>query len=141
MTETLFVDTAVLVYAYDRAEPVKQRRGVEVLGRLAELGAGAISTQVLAELFVSLTRSLKAPLTPDEAYGRLRHYLRAWRVLPVTGLISLEAARGVCEHKMSFWDRPDLGNREAQPDRSRALGGLQRRERRRGRPVCEPVQA
>jgi predicted nucleic acid-binding protein len=40
-----FVDTNVLVYAYDRSEPLKQIRAFEVLDDLAHLGLGLLSTQ------------------------------------------------------------------------------------------------
>ena len=37
-------DTNVLAYAYDRSEPVKQQRDLDVLDRLAIGGTGVIST-------------------------------------------------------------------------------------------------
>ena len=104
MTAPLFVDTNVLVYAYDRSEPGKQARALEVLEQLAGLGGAAISPQVLAELYVSLTRSIRAPLAPAEASERVAFFVRAWRVLPLTGLVTLEAVRGCVQHRMSFWD-------------------------------------
>ncbi|MCC9078555.1 PIN domain-containing protein [Litorilinea aerophila] len=98
------VDTNVLVYAYDRAEPEKQRRALEVLDFLAISGAGAISTQVLSEFFVAVTRKIAAPLSVPDAYDRVKNYLQSWTVLDLTGLIVLEAARGVRDHQFSFWD-------------------------------------
>lgn len=98
------MDTSVLVYAYDRAEPEKQRRALEVLDLLAISGAGAISTQVLSEFFVAVTRKIAAPLSVPDAYDRVKNYLQSWTVLDLTGLIVLEAARGVRDHQFSFWD-------------------------------------
>lgn len=98
------VDTNVLVYAYDRAEPEKQRRALEVLDLLAISGAGAISTQVLSEFFVAVTRKIAAPLSVPDAYDRVKNYLQSWTVLDLTGLIVLEAARGVRDYQFSFWD-------------------------------------
>ena len=104
MNGSIFVDTNVLVYAYDRSEPEKQGRALEVLDRLATRGTGAISTQVLAEFFVAVTRKLPAPLSVSEGYERLENYLQAWTVLDLTGMIVLEAARGVRDYQFSFWD-------------------------------------
>ena len=104
MNGSIFVDTNVLVYAYDRSEPEKQGRALEVLDRLATRGAGVISTQVLAEFFVAVTRKLAAPLSVSEGYERLENYLQAWTVLDLTGMIVLEAARGVRDYQFSFWD-------------------------------------
>jgi predicted nucleic acid-binding protein len=104
MSDKVFVDTNVLVYAYDRSEPQKQRRALEVLDLLATSGVGTISTQVLAEFFVAVTHKIAAPLSVDEAYERVKNYLQSWAVLDLTGMVVLEAARGVRDHQFSFWD-------------------------------------
>jgi len=104
MSDRVFVDTNVLVYAYDRSEPEKQRRAFEVLDRLAVTRTGTISTQVLAEFFVAVTRKIPAPLSAAEAYERIRNYLQSWVVVDLTGMIVLEAARGVRDHQFHFWD-------------------------------------
>jgi len=104
MGDKVFVDTNIIVYAYDRSEPKKQRQGLEVLNRLAMTGSAVISTQVLAEFFVVVTQKLKAPLKVDEAYERVKNYLQSWNVVDLTGMIVLEAARGVRDHQLNFWD-------------------------------------
>lgn len=104
MNDRVFVDTNVLVYAYDRSEPKRQRQALQVLGQLAVSGAGVINTQILAEFFVVVTRKLTAPLSVDEAYDSVKNYLRSWTVLTLTGMIVLEAARGVRDYQFSFWD-------------------------------------
>jgi predicted nucleic acid-binding protein len=104
MSTSILVDTNVLVYAYDRSDPWKQRRALEVLDLLATTRVGVLSTQVLAEFFVATTRKIAAPLSLVEAYERITNYLGAWTVLDLTGLIVLEAARGVQEHQFNFWD-------------------------------------
>ena len=62
----ILLDTNVLVYAYDPAEPGKQARALDVLDRLVRAGAGAVSAQVLAE-FVALcnTRRVSRHLALD----------------------------------------------------------------------------
>ena len=104
MSDRILADTNVLVYAYDRSEPQKQIRALEVLDRLAVSRVGVISTQVLAEFFVAVTRKIETPLSVSEAYVRVKNYLQAWTVLNLTGMIVLEAARGVREHQFNFWD-------------------------------------
>ena len=61
------VDTNVLVYAYDLAEPAKRPWAVTVLRRLHARGTGALTTQVLSEFFVTVTRKIPAPLTLQQA--------------------------------------------------------------------------
>jgi predicted nucleic acid-binding protein len=104
MTDKILVDTNVLLYAYDRGDPVKQPEAIAVLDRLATLRLGVLTPQVLAEFFVNATQKLEPPLTIQEAYDRIQNYLLAWEVLDVRGTIVLEAVRGVRTHKMAYWD-------------------------------------
>jgi predicted nucleic acid-binding protein len=104
MNDRILVDTNVLVYAYDRSELQKQRQALQVLDRLAMTGVGVLSTQVLAEFFVTVTRKIAAPLSVGDAYDRIKNYLQSWRILDLTGMVVLEAVRGVQDHQFSFWD-------------------------------------
>lgn len=100
----LLVDTNVLVYAYDRAEPIKQAQASQVLNQLAITGLGVLSTQVLAEFFVSVTRKIATPLSVEQAYNSLQNYLAAWKILDLTSLIVAEAVRGVRDYRFSYFD-------------------------------------
>lgn len=104
MADRVFVDTNILVYAYDRSEPKKQEQALEVLDRLAVSETGVISTQVLAEFYVAVTREITYPLNAGEAYDRVKNYLQSWMVSELTGMIVLEAARGVRDYQFNFWD-------------------------------------
>ncbi len=104
MSARVFIDTNVLVYAYDRSEPEKQRRALEILDQLVSTRTGVISPQVMLEFFVMVTRKIAAPLSVSDAYERLANYLQIWTVIELTGIIILEAARGVRDHRLNFWD-------------------------------------
>ncbi|MBW1702328.1 MAG: PIN domain-containing protein [Deltaproteobacteria bacterium] len=104
MADKIMVDTNVLLYAYDRGEPVKQPQALAVLDNLTKLHLGILTPQVLAEFFVNATRKLEPPLTVEEAYERIENYLLAWEILDLTGSIVLEAVRGVHTYKMAYWD-------------------------------------
>lgn len=104
MSGEVLVDTNVLAYAYDRSEHGKQRLALAVLDHLAGTQRGVLTTQVLGELFVTLTRKLTERMAVEQAAERIRHYVLSWPILDVTRLIVLEAARGVRLHQLSFWD-------------------------------------
>lgn len=104
MTDRFLVDTNILVYIYDRSEPAKQKMAEALYDRLMLSGRGVISTQIVAEFFNASTRRLSQPLPPDFAYRRLENYQRSWDVVSVTPSIVLEAARGVIDHQLNFWD-------------------------------------
>lgn len=106
MSSRVFVDTNILVYTCDRSEPHKQRQALQILDQMTLTRAGVISTQVLAEFFVTVTSSRKfsSPMSVAESYEHLQDYISSWEVVNVTALIVLEAARGVRDYQFSFWD-------------------------------------
>ena len=61
---SVFLDTNIVVYAFDGADPVKQRIAIEVLETGDRL---VVSTQVLLETWWVLTRRLAEPLDEDQA--------------------------------------------------------------------------
>jgi predicted nucleic acid-binding protein len=57
MSDRSFFDTNVLVYTDDRATPAKQPRAVELVAEHRKAGTGVLSSQVLQEYFVIVTRN------------------------------------------------------------------------------------
>ena len=100
----ILIDTNVLVYAYDRSEPEKQRRALQVLDGLTRAGTGCLSAQVLSEFFVNVMLKIVAPLSIAQAIERIEHYVQLCPVFDVTAQVVLEAVRGTQEHSLSFWD-------------------------------------
>ena len=64
MPETkIFLDTNVIIYAYDVSAKEKHEQARKLLVDLWDSGRGVLSTQVLQEFFVSVTRKIPQPLT------------------------------------------------------------------------------
>ena len=59
-----FLDTNVVVYAFDRADPEKRARAIAILEEGKRL---VVSTQILLETWWVLTRRLAEPLSEDRA--------------------------------------------------------------------------
>lgn len=74
-----FVDTNVLVYAYDLGAGEKQDRARSILAELWAKSTGCISIQVLQEFYVVITQKVPHTLTPELAAGIIRD-LSYWRV-------------------------------------------------------------
>lgn len=98
------IDTNILVYAVDPGSPEKQKRAIELLEQLAIVGNGRLSVQCLAEFFSATTRKLQPPLTASQATEQLQSLAQSFPVLDLTPMIILEAARGVTEHHLSYYD-------------------------------------
>lgn len=104
MTGPYLVDANILVYAYDRSEPQKSALAADLLDHVALSGQGVLSLQILAEFFVTVTRTLPKPLSVALAEERILNYLQSWRTVSVTNMVLREAVRGVREHRFEFWD-------------------------------------
>lgn len=100
----ILIDTNVLVYAHDRANPIKQERAIRVLEHLYFTGNGRLSAQCLAEFFRATTRNDRPILSTREARQQVERLARVWPVLDITPLIVIEAMRGVCDHQLAYWD-------------------------------------
>ena len=90
MSGRVFVDTNVLVYAHDTSTGVKHEKAGALVERLWQDRNGAVSTQVLQELYVSLRRKAGRPLASEEAGAVVSDYLR-WEVVVNNGESILEA--------------------------------------------------
>lgn len=100
----LLIVTHVLVYAFDQNDTARQDRAVLVLQQRELHDIGRWSVQVLAESFSASTRRRHPPLMPAEALAHLDTLARAFSVLPLTPQVVLEAARGVRDHRLNYWE-------------------------------------
>jgi predicted nucleic acid-binding protein len=67
MSDRVFLDTNVVVYAFDACDRTKQERAWAVLDELRSTGRVALSTQVLQEFYVTVVRKLERPLEAEDA--------------------------------------------------------------------------
>ena len=98
-----FVDSNILVYGYDRTAGRKFDRARALLERLWEGDNGVLSTQVLEEFYVTITRKIPNPLQPRKA-RQIVSDLGVWTIvmLDVTDLIrGSEIAE---RYRLSFWE-------------------------------------
>jgi predicted nucleic acid-binding protein len=96
-----FLDTNILVYAEDRADPVKQRKAVELILEHKRQRTGVVSLQVLQEFFVTVTRKLK--LDVGVARYKVEFHSRFQVAEPTVSdiLAAIDLNR---LHGFSFWD-------------------------------------
>ncbi len=103
MRGRVFLDTNVLVYAYDRDEPDKRDRALSLLKSLAPEWQPIVSTQVLQELYVVLTRKLSRPLAPEQATEAIRRWSKL-QVVHIDVPLIIAATATSQKHHLSFWD-------------------------------------
>jgi predicted nucleic acid-binding protein len=103
MSVRSFVDTNVLLYAYDRDAGRKHEVAKRVLADLWVTRNGILSTQVLQEFYVNVTRKIRTPLLQARARSAVQDY-GAWCV-PAIDKADIDAAfRIEDEARIGFWD-------------------------------------
>lgn len=95
-----FLDTNVVVYAFDRADPRKQRTAIEILEGSHRL---VLSTQVLLEAWWVLTRRLADPLDEYEATEVINR-LSELPVVSTDPQLVKQAIDAGCRFKIAIWD-------------------------------------
>ena len=83
MSDVVFVDTNILIYAHDKDAGAKRQRAAERLRGLWDSNLGVLSTQVLQEFFVNVTRKIASPLAVSMAREVVTAY-GAWIRTPTT---------------------------------------------------------
>jgi len=98
-----FVDTNVLVYAFEKGGSPKKRAAQHLMNELMEEDRLRLSTQVLQELFVTLTRKVSQHCSIEEALAVLED-LTAWPLM-VVDYAAIRTAIGLADQaRLSFWD-------------------------------------
>jgi predicted nucleic acid-binding protein len=98
-----FIDTNILVYAYDKDEKTKNTIAKKVLIDCWEKKSGVISTQVLQEFYVTITAKLSKKLIINEARELIKDFL-SWPIEQVTPHDIVDATALQERYKYSFWD-------------------------------------
>ena len=103
MTVKSFVDTNILVYAYDRSAGEKHVTARHLLEELWKSGDGILSTQVLQEFYVNARRKADKPVSARSARSLIADYL-VWDPIVNDGTSVLDAIDVERRFKISFWD-------------------------------------
>jgi len=98
-----FVDTNILVYAYDLSAGRKHVLAVQWMERWWEERTGCLSIQVLQEFFVTVTRKIATPLSLPVA-RQIVADLAHWRLHVPEAHDVLEAIDLQQGYRLSFWD-------------------------------------
>lgn len=104
MSDRLFLDTNLLVYAYDVSAGPRHQQAISLIAELSQHGTIVVSTQVLIELTACLRRKIPKPLPTDEIQKVLVEIMNAWLIFvnrPESVLAALELET---QFQLSFWD-------------------------------------
>ncbi|MGH9688513.1 MAG: PIN domain-containing protein [Candidatus Acidiferrales bacterium] len=102
MSDKIFIDTNVLLYAHDIDGGAKHDVAKQVLRRLWQERVGLLSVQVLQEFYVNATRKIPTPLSKQSARLVVSSYA-LWCGETTSAEVSV-AFRIEDESQISFWD-------------------------------------
>jgi predicted nucleic acid-binding protein len=102
MSALEFLDTNILVYAYDRSEPRKQQIA-QGLVRRAVAGEITASSQVLGEFAATLLHKLSPPANPEDLMALL-DTLGPIRLVPIDGDVVRRAVQARAQYGVHFYD-------------------------------------
>jgi predicted nucleic acid-binding protein len=96
-----FLDTNILVYAFDLSAGSKREIAISLIERLSQERTGCASVQVLQEFYVTVTKKLS--MLPDDAARQIER-LGYWSIHRPGVADVLAACKAHREHSVSFWD-------------------------------------
>jgi predicted nucleic acid-binding protein len=98
-----FFDTNILVYAYDSHFLDKQQKAQNIVLSAVREGNGVLSTQVLGEFFMVVTKKIDKPLSVSDARDIIK-YMGRMKVQEIDVLIVERALDTLERYKISYWD-------------------------------------
>lgn len=105
---TVFVDTNVLLYAFDDQVPVKRDQARRWLEACWQRRCGRVSTQVLNEFYANARRKFATAISAGDARAEVRRYQvwHPWQIDHAT----VETAWAVeSRYGLSYWDALMVG--------------------------------
>lgn len=100
----IFLDTNILVYAYDTSDDVRHKIALDLIAHILSAESGVISTQVLNEFVVVITGKVKHPLPIDDVAAILKKFKDNFEIR-LTGMPDITKALSIVKKfKLSYWD-------------------------------------
>lgn len=103
-----FIDTNILVYAYDNTAGQKHETAKRIMAELWASGLGVLNIQVLQEFLVSVTTQIPGPMDIKTAKGIVSDLL-TWEVMVTDGQSVLNGMDIQVRYGYSFWDSLIIG--------------------------------
>ena len=101
--DLVFVDTNVLVYAYDETERTRGPVAQRIVRDLWGSGRGVLSTQVLQEFYAVATKKIPKPLSRLTARELVADFSQ-WSVVNTDPLLIVSASKLEEDHSLAWWD-------------------------------------
>lgn len=102
MSGKVFLDTNILIYAHDLDAGIKHNIALQIVKDLWENKNGVLSTQILQEFYINVTKKIPSPISPLEAREIIRAYLN-WDIKENHPMSIIRASEIEEKYCISFW--------------------------------------
>ena len=103
MKDKYFIDTNIIVYAHDKTEINKKKISGEIIINGIKNDNIVLSTQVLNEFYVTVTKKIKQTLRPVEAKKEIE-LLKCIELVEININLILKAIDISQKYILSYWD-------------------------------------
>jgi predicted nucleic acid-binding protein len=103
MSDNVFFDTNILVYANDASEPGKKKIARKLIRDALLNKTAVISIQVLSEFWVTVTQKIKTPLAVPVAEKEIELF-EIMEIVTLDLLLFKSALTLKKMHRLSYWD-------------------------------------
>ncbi len=103
MSNKYFLDTNILVYAHDQKSRSRQTIAQDLIFQGLRDESAVISTQVISEYLVTITRKIEVPLTVDKAVTEIELF-RAFNIIEIDVDMIIDANKIHTTNQISYWD-------------------------------------
>jgi|SRR5579884_680769 len=103
MSNNIFLDTNVLIYAFDVDEKAKHKKAQKILRDCWDGENGAVSIQVLQGFYNAVTHKISKTISKSDARDVIRTY-QVWPMPSITVDDIIDASELEEQLKYSFWD-------------------------------------
>jgi predicted nucleic acid-binding protein len=109
----VFVDAGILICSEDGRDAARQARAIDWLKVLWDRRLGRISTQVMSEFYVDVTRKARVPMDRGDARAEVRRYQR-WQPWLVDHATTETAWSIESRFGFNYWDALIVAAAQAQ---------------------------
>lgn len=101
---SVFIDTNILIYSFDRLDEVKHQIAVDLLTELVEKNEIIVSTQVINEFIVVMTSKVTYPLSLETVELHINKFNQVFNIRPIQMTDCIKALSILKRYGFNYWD-------------------------------------
>jgi len=101
---SVFVDTNILIYSFDRLDKRKHEAAVDLLTEIVEKNEIIVSAQVINEFIVVMISKVTHPLSLEKVESYINKFRQVFNVCPIEMADCIKALSILKRYRFNYWD-------------------------------------